>query len=167
MSMKNPRKNVQQFRPLMDWWLAGSVLLLIALLTAAIFFTAALHESRVFTVIAIVVLVICILYLADIGFFSYYQLEEDGLSIISQMRHAYFPYRDMIEIKPSNFFGLISFGSRKRFALSNRCFLIKLRRGHWRSITVSPAERDAFLNTLLTHIETERSSRATVERQKK
>lgn len=165
--MKRIKKGAQVFRPLVDWWVVILILLVIVILSSAIPLLLVVATSPILMAGVIVFLILTILYIADIGFFSYYLLEDDCLSIVSNIRHLTFPYRDMTEIKPSNFMGLISFAGRKRFALSTHCFAISLRKGYWKTITVSPVERDYFLNALISHIDRERSSRATVERSKK
>jgi hypothetical protein len=165
--MKSSPTKPQAFRPLIDWWVMGAMLLLIAFLAAAIPLIAIVAQSTILTVIAIVVLAGTILYIVDVGFFSYYVLDDNALTVVSNIRHAIFPYRDMTDIKPSNVMGLFSFAGKKRYALSARCFQIVLRKGYWKSITVSPADRDFFLNSLISHIDRERSSRATIERSKK
>lgn len=165
--MRRIKKGTQVFRPLIDWWVVILVLLIIAILSSAIPLLIVVAATPLLIALVIAFLILTILYIADIGFFSYYLLEDEGLSIVSNIRHLTFPYRDMTEIKPSGFLGLISFAGRKRFALSSHCFAISLRKGYWKTITVSPAERDYFLNTLISHIDRERSSRATVERSKK
>ena len=164
--MKKESTN-QIFQPLMDWWVAGLVLLLIALFSAAIpvFIAGAFPTWEM--VVIVLFIVMLILYIADIAFFSYYQLDEKGLTIVSQMRHIVFPYRNIIEVKPGNISGLFSFGGKKRFALSARCYVIRLQHEEWKAITVSPVAKDQFLNHLLEHIDQERSSRATIERRKK
>jgi len=161
--MRHPAKGMI-FAPLMDWWVAALVLILIAIITAAIPVFMSLELSSWVRAATVVVLTATILMIVDAAFFSYYALTEEGLVIASQLRHADFAYRDITAITPSGLRGLVSFRGQKRFALSRRCYILNLRKGSWKRISISPAQRDTFIGMLLEKVDLERSSRANVAR---
>ena len=70
----------------------------------------------------------------------------------------------MREVRPIGLRGLFSFRGRKRFSASLHGYQISLRGEHWKTITISPVNRDTFINELMEYVEQERSGRATVVR---
>ena len=166
MKPKRPAKQAASntFVPTMDWWIAAGIVCLLLALLAAIPYIALNTPAWQQKLAASCGLIAIILYVVDGAFFTRYQLRDEGLVIISQLHYVLIPYREMKEIRPSGFHGLISFGKKKRFALSANCLAIYLRKNYWSVVTVSPKKRDAFVDQLLKRIDHERSKRATVIR---
>ena len=159
--MKKEAPSQAIFAPAMDWWLAAAVFFVIVLLISCIPIIAWQPLLPEYKVLAVCALIITLLYLIDLAFFSRYFLEKDGLLIRSQLRSSFFSYREMLEIRPGGITGLISRGNLKRFALSANCLVINLKPGaSWRRITVSPKDSQGFVNQLLQRIDRERTHRA-------
>jgi len=148
----------------MDWWLLIPVGFLLVCLVLMIPALTYLSLSIQVQVVASLLIIITVLYIVDTAFFTYYQLEKENLIVVSQLRHLEFPYRDMREVRPIGLKGLFSWRSRKRFSLSLHAYQIILRKGAWKSITISPAERDIFINQLTEHVDQERSRRVTIHK---
>jgi hypothetical protein len=144
----------------MDWWLFVVIVFVSGVLLASIPLILWSNIGWAAKLIAVLGLFVSIVYGIDLCFFSYYRLTERGLIIGSQLREYIVPYRAMIKIEPGNLWSLISLGSQKLFALSCNNLRITLSRGIWRRISVSPQEREKFVNTLLHRIEDERQTRA-------
>jgi hypothetical protein len=108
----------------------------------------------------VVVLVLACIYFVDIAFYTYYVLDREQLVVTSHIRQLFFPYRTMTSLQPGGLHGLISVGSKKRFALSRRNVIIKLTKGPWKAISVSPKDTELFIQTILSRIDAERSNRA-------
>ncbi|MBU6388900.1 PH domain-containing protein [Patescibacteria group bacterium] len=163
--MKSEKTVRGYFYPVMDWWLMVFCLLFLLFLIIAI--PTVIWRGSIWwhTLLFIVALIGLALYVIDAMFFTKYQLQENGLAVYSQLRYFYFPYREMKSIQPGGLLHLFSFGRRKRFALSSNCLAISLAKGDWRVISVSPSDRQEFLNILLHNIDRERSKRATVSRE--
>jgi hypothetical protein len=148
----------------MDWWVAVGVVLVLCALLASIPLVIWQDFTLTTRVVATLVLLATILYVIDLTFFTFYRLDSEGLSIVSQLRHFYFPYRTMSQIQQDNLFGLVTIGRKKRFALSANCLKIKMVNGQFSAITVSPRKKQEFIEELLKRIEAERTARATVSR---
>lgn len=157
----------RRYKVLMDWWVAVLAIIFLSLFVVAV--PLLFHSDLTWWKIALTAAfaVGAVLYLVDILFFTYYSLEEEGLVITSQLRHFLFPYRSMTRIRQGNIMGLVSFGHRRRFALSAHCYYIDLENQEWRVISISPRQRDIFINQLLQNIDKERSKRATVDASRK
>ncbi|CAN5142709.1 hypothetical protein BH11PAT4_BH11PAT4_6890 [soil metagenome] len=164
MEQTHPTVNEHEFiafRPAMDWWVMGIFLLVIIALIAAIplvLWTVAI--GPVASGLSVLAMVLGGIYYIDIAFYSYYVLDREQLVVTSHIRQLFFPYRTMLSLQPGGIHGLISVGSRKRFALSRRNVIIKLAKGPWKSISVSPKDKELFIQTILERIDGERSSRA-------
>jgi hypothetical protein len=145
----------------MDWWVMAIFLLVITVIIAGIpliLWTATVGPvASGFTVLA---LVLAGIYYIDIAFYSYYVLDREQLVVTSHIRQLFFPYRTMLSLQPGGIHGLISVGSKKRFALSRKNVIIKLAKGPWKSISVSPKDKELFIQTILERIDSERSGRA-------
>jgi Bacterial PH domain len=155
------------YKILLDWWLLipiSLILLVLVLGIPAVMFSSLPVAQRL---IFASILALVTLSVVDAAFFSYYQLSESSLIITSQLRHVEFAYRQLRDIKPAGFRALITTRGRKRFALSRKAFEIGLEGAHWRSVTISPADRDAFITVLMDRVDRERSSRVTTPHKKK
>ena len=154
---------IEHYRPLMDWWVAGVVALLLCLLLAMLpsILWSSLPAWQ--TAVMALCLVAIILYVIDSAFFTSYYLKDSGLVIVSQLRQYCFPYRSMRTIRSSGLRGLFSFGQRKRFSLSSCGYEILLDGLAWKIVSVSPKERDRFIAALLTRIDDDRSKRVTID----
>lgn len=161
------KKGSTSYAPIMDWWVAGFTLLVIAVLSASIpvLINATIPGYQI--ALGVLGVLAFIAYIADTIFFTYYQLDDEGLTVSTQLKHFHVAYREMREIRPIGFRALITNRKRKRFALSTKAVELKITDHHWPAITLSPHDRESFLNHLLEHIDIERSSRATIERKKK
>ena len=164
--MKRIRKKSrpsQMYQPVMDWWIAVATFFLLGLLLAML--PSIIWSSLPGWQIAVVTLCIAmiILYIIDSAFFTSYYLQDKGLLVISQIRQYQLPYRSMTAIRSSGFRGLISLGRRKRFSFSTSGYDILLEGSAWRVISVSPKERDRFIESLLTRIDDDRSKRVTID----
>lgn len=153
----------QAYVALLDWWLAAAGCLVIGLMLVGIVHVASAGMGAWPTAVGIALFFAGILYLVDTLFFTTYLLTAQALVVTSQLRRYVFPYRDMLKIRPAGISGLISFQGRKRFALSRAGFIISLRSGTWRTISVSPRSQEEFLDRMLRNIEGERSRRASVD----
>ncbi len=155
------------FRPFMDWWVGGLLLVFLSILAAGIPMIIWYGNiSPAFTGLAVAGIIASLLYFVDLGFYSYYVLEENELIVTSHLRQFSFPYRAMRELRPGGLGALVSMGRRKRFALSRKNVIIKLQDGPWHTISVSPKEKDYFISQILDRIDHERSSRTTRFRQR-
>jgi len=121
--------------------------------------------TRWIGLVSALVLVGMLIWFIDGIFYSFYVLDNEGLMVVSHLRHLSFPYRNMRTLKAGGAISLISYASYKRFALSRKNVIIKLANEHWRAISVSPKDRDAFINHILERIDHERSRRAARQRQ--
>lgn len=149
------------FRPVMDWWVGLVFGLVISVLVAAIpLILWSETVSATVTGISVVILVLMSIYYIDIAFYTYYVLDREQLVITSHIRQLFFPYRTMTSLQPGGLHGLLSVGNKKRFALSRRNVIIKLTKGPWKAISVSPKDKELFIQTILERIDRERSSRA-------
>lgn len=149
------------FRPVMDWWVVGVFILVITVLIAGI--PLILWTSSVGPVASaatVLAMVLGSIYYIDIAFYSYYVLDREQLVVTSHIRQLFFPYRTMVSLKPGGLHGLLSIGAKKRFALSRKNVIIKLAKGPWKSISVSPKDQELFIQTILERIDGERSKRA-------
>jgi hypothetical protein len=158
---KTPLAAPQVFRPVIDWWVAAIVVFLIIVVAAGIplvLWSAPI--TRWGGLLVALVLAAYVLYLIDLAFYSVYILDNNELIITSHLRHAAFPYRLMRALQPGGFWALFSVAHQKRFALSRKNVIIKLASGPWKTISVSPRDRDAFINQILERIDHERSRRA-------
>ena len=132
----------------LDWWLAGlGILVMLAELTA-IPFLASSHLRLWAMLFAIFCLLIFALYLIDTLFFTAYELTDDGLAIVSQLRRYCIPYEHIRSLRPGGLRGLISGGGLKRFSLSAHCYYLELEDEPWRRISISPRLADTFLAKL-------------------
>lgn len=149
------------FRPLIDWWvlviLSALILMFVSIIPVALWMTTL---SVPMTILLVIIAIGLALYFIDMTFYSMYVLQKDALHIVSNLRHAVFPYREMRALKPGGIAALFSRGVHKRFALSRKNVIIKLAEGRWSTISVSPQDKDRFLHTILERIDSERSSRA-------
>lgn len=153
------------FRPTMDWWVACLVLVFVFFLAAGIplmLWTDLM--GRAAALVASAILLAVIIYFIDIAFYSVYVLDDEGLTVVSHLRQALFPYRNMRSLQPGGVLALFSFARRKRFALSRKNVIIKLAGSPWSAISVSPRERDVFVNQILERIDHERSRRSARQR---
>ena len=139
----------ERYAPMLDWWLAILVGLLIIVLLASIPYLMFSDVGVYAKIVASVAMMLTVLYIIDLTFFSNYYLTPDGLVVISQLRRHHFPYEHMKELRPGGFFGLITVPGKKRFALSTNCLVISMSDGQWKKITVSPKARDRFLDSLI------------------
>jgi hypothetical protein len=160
--MKKGKLSQQEgvFLPVMDWWIAALISVLLVILVAAIplLIWEPIHLAE--KIIGVSGLFIVILYLVDVTFFTHYILGEDELFITSQLREMRIPYRTMKTIRPGGIGALFSMGKHKRFSLSARGLTIQLSQGHWKYISISPQHQQKFLDHLMTLIDNERSGRA-------
>lgn len=155
-----PLDEPRVFRPVLDWWVAAGVVVLLLMLVASIPRVVWLSDGlTAMGVGAAVLLVLFIAYMVDVVFYSLYVLDKDQLVVVNHFRTAHVPYRDMAALQPGGVRSLVSFSNHKRFALSRKNVIIKLSRGQWRSISVSPERRDDFVRILLERIDAERSGR--------
>jgi hypothetical protein len=148
------------FKPMMDWWVAilvGLILLIVGLSIPMVIWQ---DLPLIATAPAVIFLIITFLLIVDRAVFTKYSLEKDGLRIYGQIRHTFLPYRNMKTIRNGNVLGLFSTSKQKRFALSANCFIISLQGLDWQRVSVSPEHRQAFLDALLENIDHERSTRA-------
>ena len=149
------------FRPLMDWWVAVIVVVVILALGSGILMVLWWTSiDRAAAIITALVLAAAMIFFIDIGFYSVYILDDEGLTISSHIRHVHFAYRNMRSLQPGGLGALFSIPTRKRFALSRKNVIIKLVNSPWKAISVSPVARDSFVNTILERIDDERSKRA-------
>jgi hypothetical protein len=145
----------------MDWWVALLVGMVIVALGSGILMVLWWSGiPKIAGVVTALILAAAIVYIVDIAFYSFYALDDKGLSVMSHLRHAFFPYRDMRALQPGGVMALFSFSHKKRFALSRRNVIIKIVNSHWKTISVSPEARDEFIHTILERIDHERSARA-------
>lgn len=160
---RRKKRQTERYGPLMDWWIAVLVFLLVGLLLAMlpqIVWSALPAWQAAITVLCIAVF---ILYVIDSAFFTSYYLKDSGLVIVSQLRQYKLPYRSMRTIRSSGLRGLFSIGWRKRFSCSASGYDILLDGQAWRVISVSPKERDKFIAALLTRIDDDRTNRVTID----
>lgn len=162
MKKTESSQSAKDYSPAMDWWVALGVFFLLTFLFVSMPFILWYDLPWSYKLMAVLGLIGMFLYLTDLSFFTKYRLEKEGLVIKSQIRRLLFSYRDMEEIKLGNIWGLFSLGKRKRFALSSKCLSIRLRRGIWKVVTISPKEQQEFLDELLKRVDNERSRRATL-----
>lgn len=146
--------------PTMDWWIMLVVCFLILLFLIAIPFFISQPLSTSEKIIASLGLVLTILYLVDVTFFTTYRLESDRLVIQNQIRSVSYYYRTIIKMHPGKFRNLFSWGKFKRFGLSANCLVIVTEAEFWPIFCVSPKDKQTFINDLLQHIDQERTSRA-------
>jgi|GEM_PF-3827038 len=159
--MQNTSEIPKVFRPLLDWWVAAIVGLFIIVMLASIPLVLWSPDiNRIVGIVSALVLLAMIIVVVDTVFYTLYVLDNEGLTVVSHLRHSVFPYRNMRALKPGGFVSLISFATHKRFALSRKNVIIKLANEHWKGISVSPKETDAFVNYILERIDQERSHRA-------
>ena len=151
----------------MDWWVALGICFLIFFLIACIPLISWQESSVSIKVLSSLAVILFILYIIDLGFFTSYELTSKGLLIRSQMREFFFPYRNIKELRRGNITGLFSFGQRKRFSLSANNLFIIVSNAPWKIITLSPKNQQEFTNELLKKIDEERESRATIIKNKR
>lgn len=101
--------------------------------------------------VALSIVGIVVFYL-DAGFYTAYILEADHLLIVSHFRKVRIAYRDIRSLRPGGFWGLVSFGAFKRFALSRKNVIIHSAYGRWERVSLSPAQQDHFTSELLERI---------------
>lgn len=166
MSEKNKQKLPieKSYKPVMDWWVAGMVFVILALLLSMLAITIFNPGVILSKLIIIIVVFFMFLYVVDVAFFTSYHLTEEGLIINNQLRRVVFPYRKISKMEKGGFGSFWSFGSKKRFALSWKSVYVYLNGAHWGRVSVSPEQRDDFMENLLKNIELERASRATIIR---
>lgn len=147
----------------MDWWVAIGIMLALVVLLASVprIIWSGLNTWSI--MVTVLTLVFFVLSLVDVAFFTYYIIDDQGLTITSQLRHYVLPFTSMTAVRSVGARGLFSFGSRKRFSLSAHGYDIALEDCSWKVISVSPELKDQFLDTLLTRIDIERSRHATIE----
>ena len=158
---------IYSFNPVMDWWVAAIVIVFLGMILFSIPVLIWSNLPLFSTVVSVAFLIASFLMLIDRFFFTKYTLHEHGLIVQGQMRHILFPYRSMKTIQNGGVKGLISFGSRKRFALSSNCLIITLQNQDWKTISISPKAKQEFLDILLSNIDHERSTRASASHKKK
>lgn len=163
------RPSSTYFYPRRDWWVhVGALVLIIVFLSSAIAImwsqqlNATLWERALFSGVLLVFTVNII----DKVYFTVYELADGGMILHTQLREVAIPYREMQEIVPTGFRGLMSTKHRKRFALSAHSLTVRVKDPIWKELTVSPESQDLFLDQLLGKIDGERSRRATVSRKK-
>jgi hypothetical protein len=153
--------------PRRDWWVVVVGLLFaltfIAMIPTAFFLQVEIWQQVLLSGVGVIVAISTI----DKLFFTVYELSQQGLSVHSQLRHLHVPYRQMRGIDKGGVLSLFTTRKRKRFAFSRKSLRIQVSDMMWDEITVSPHERDAFLEQLLAIIDDERSRRATVTREVK
>ena len=157
---KHIRQHPEHFIPVIDWWIISSVGLLILILVATIPLLIWQPLEWRAKLVASFGLLCAILYLVDTTFFTVYQLTDEGIVINNQLRQTTIPYRSIKSIRSASLFNLFSFAKHKRFSLSSHALLLHLENHDWRTISVSPHERQRFLDHLLNRIELERSRRS-------
>ncbi len=150
-----------RFAPAMDWWvllLAVTFLIgLFLLVVSTIWYSVGSPALKTVTALA---LLVTIIYLVDVFFYSSYILNAEGLIIHGNLRHVLIPYRSMRELKSGGLRALVTIARHKRYALSRRNIVIKLQNEAWSSISLSPKHKDAFITALLQRIDLERAQRA-------
>ena len=157
---------IKTYKPIMDWWVALIVFIVLAMLVMMIF-SFAISPADVFIKILIIFIILwMILYTVDVAFFTVYFLEEDSLVIENQLKKSIFPYRNIEKMEKSGFMGLFSHGSKRRFSLSKKGVYVYLNKSHWKRVSLSPVDREDFMESLTKNIEIERSSRATIVRKR-
>lgn len=166
MSEKTKQKQtiIKGYKPMMDWWVAGIVLIVLAILFVMLVITIFSSGTFFSKLIIEIVVFLMFIYVVDVAFFTSYFLDEEGLVINNQLRRMVFPYRKILKMEKGGAAGLWSFGSKKRFALSRKSVYVYLNGAHWNRVSLSPVQRDDFMDNLLKNIEIERSSRATIVR---
>jgi len=151
------------FRPLMDWWVAIGIVIMLCVLILSIPAVIWYGPVMWLNLLAACIIVISALYIIDIAFFSLYQLGKDGLLIHRHIGSVLVPYRYMRSLKRGNVRDLLSMGATKRYALSTNCLTISLSQGHYRRISISPLHQQEFINEILHRIDHERASRAALK----
>lgn len=160
MPQLHSKQKTLVFRPLMDWWVALLVLGFELILLVSIPMTFSLLGLSVQSIVTVLFLLGAIIYSVDIAFYSVYLLDKEGLVISSHFRQASFPYRSMSDIRHGGVNALLSWSKRKRFALSRRNLVIRLRYGHYRIVSVSPQNQEAFLREIIDRVDQERTKRS-------
>lgn len=156
----NTHRDPAQYVSSLDWWLAFLTAFGLLMLVASIPLVLWKGQiSAVAGVAVVLILIACILLLVDRVFFTAYILEKEGLHIKGQIRQVFIPYTSILEVKNGSFFDLFSTSSRKRFALSKDCLVLFLQGEHWERISISPKNRQQFLDALLTHLGTDKKKK--------
>lgn len=159
----DPLKRVTIYRSKMDWWVLVLVVCLLLALIAYIPMLIWAAVSVSMTIVSVLVLLAIILYICDIAFFTRYILNQDGLVIANEIRHLYYPYRQMEKIKMGGIGSLFSRLNLKRYALSSDCLVIYNNQAGWKRISISPVKKEDFLDKLLYHIDLERAGRVSIK----
>lgn len=166
-SVAKVTRRPNSFAPHRDWWVLLGGLLLITLFLAVVPYIFAsslpLWQRGVMAGIAL----LCTVNIVDKLFFTFYELDSEGLLIHSQLRFLKIPYRTMDSVDHGGLRTLISTQKRKRFAFSRQNIVIHLHDQMWEEISLSPHDEPKFLSQLLATIDTERSRRATVTRSRR
>ena len=162
--VRHPR-HPEHFVPVIDWWVITLIVILLFILISAIPFLLWQPLGWQAKVVGSLGLLCVILYFIDTAFFTVYQLTDEGIVINNQLRETTVPYRAIKSIRPATVFNLFSFAKHKRFSLSGQALILHLEGHDWRTISVSPHERQRFLDHLLNRIEIERSSRSAVTKE--
>ena len=148
-----------RFKPLMDWWVAILVSILVLVFVMMIVLMSLRVHQMSSLLIIIGGIILTILYIVDKAFFTSYLLLNDGLVISNQFMEVQIPYRDMRSLRHGSVFSLWSLGKHKRFALSARNIILDLNDGAWRTISLSPHKEQDFINQILKNIDTDRTLR--------
>jgi hypothetical protein len=161
---ETPSTTSQFFAPRRDWFVMFVgllfILLFVAMVPLSFWMDAPLWQQVLMSGVGVIIAISTI----DKLFFTVYELGPNGLDVHSQLRKLHVPYRLMQGIDKGGFMGLFTTKKRKRFAFSRKSLRIQVRDMMWSEITISPYERDAFLEQLLATIDVERSRRATASR---
>lgn len=103
------------------------------------------------------------LRLINLLYFTWYEVHPTALVIHTAVTRMEIPYRRITKVaQAAGWRALFSTPGRKRFATSVKTgIVLTLADSDYRSVSLSPADRRAFLQVLLERIEADRSSRAT------
>ncbi len=152
----------------MDWWVACAVVVAVAVLLTSIPMVIWYAAVSWVGILAAGLVAASILYIIDFSFFTYYQLGTEGLLIHRHLGTIHIPYRSIRAIKRGSLRDLFYLGDhRRRFALSANCLALQVINGPYKGISISPAEPQRFIDTLVEHIDRERGQRAVARHRKK
>ncbi len=152
------------FRPARDFFVSAIFLLMIGILLAVIPLLAMDGaQGLLVRLVAAMGAAFAALRLVNLLYFTWYEIHPTALVIHTAVTRMEIPYRRITKVaQAAGWRALFSTPGRKRFATSMRTgIVLTLADSDYRSVSLSPLDRRAFLQVLLERIEADRSSRAT------
>ena len=141
------------YRPKLSWAVALFGIVSIGFLLAAVIILLWSGLPFLQVAVSVAALLGMALYVIDVVFFTRYQLGEEGIVVSGQLRLLAIPYADIRKVRHGSALSLVSVFGHKRHALSPHCVVVELSQGPYRTVSLSPSQDRAFLNSLMHNLE--------------